>query len=362
MYKKFIKYGLSAVLYYSGLLELIRRVRLKRPTQGRLLVLMYHRVEDNVQGYDFAPSVTCAKMEQHMSYLRQKYKIISLDELSEYVHSRTLPSGDCLAVTFDDGYRDNYLNAYPILKRYNIPATIFLTSGFIGKSELFWWDRVSRILMAMTEKDAKLELADDIYPPTLTKILEDLSRVKGKNSRKRQRLVEELKRIYEDKKLQILVDLEKNISTCLPEMPAPPQNLNWDEVREMSKNGMTFGSHTVTHPIMTRINTKTAKWQVVQSKKRIEAQLGREVLHFAYPNGQPEDFNAEIRKIIRDEGYKSACSTIDGSNGIADSPYVLKRKCIDDYPLYVFAFELSPVRNIFNLLKKHWPLRGSGPN
>ena len=131
--KKEIKYGIKYFFYYTGILKLIRYLCKKSVKKGNLFILMYHRINDNEYGYA-SLSVSRHNFEKQLRHLKNNYKIISLDTLCGFIGSRKMPSEDCVAITFDDGYKDNYTNAYPILRKYEVPATIFLTSGHIGNN------------------------------------------------------------------------------------------------------------------------------------------------------------------------------------------------------------------------------------
>lgn len=216
----------------------------------KALIICYHCVKDQANSC-LRPTRT-ADFERQMRYLSRAYNPMSLECMARHIEGgMDLPSG-AIAVTFDDGYRDNYENAYPILKKYDIPATIFLTTDFIGTGQIPAWE----------------------------------------------------KGYYVAKE---------------------PLMLDWKQVREMSEDGIAFGSHTVTHPFLTRIPRGRAAEEMCVSKDIIEQKLGKHVTAFAYPSG---DFDATVKEMAKEAGYTAAVSIIAGHNDLHDDVHALKRNLI----------------------------------
>jgi peptidoglycan/xylan/chitin deacetylase (PgdA/CDA1 family) len=117
----------------------------------------------------------------------------------------------------------------------------------------------------------------------------------------------------------------------------------------MSAEGIEFGSHTVNHPILTKIGSDQAKYEISQSKKEIETKIGKAVLHFSYPNGERSDFDERIQRFVKDSNYISACSTINGTNTLKDDVFSLKRRAIGNYPICVFAAQIAGIFDLFNI-------------
>jgi peptidoglycan/xylan/chitin deacetylase (PgdA/CDA1 family) len=202
-------------------------------------------------------------------------------------------------VTFDDGYKDNYRYAFPILKKYKIPATIFLVTGHIDTGNLFWFEKVGYIIWKTKIKRLKLDSFGDFPLNSVNNRL--LSAFK---------IVEKMKKIKDEKK-NILIEKLINISKVeIPHDLGRDVILSWDEIKEMNEWGIDFGAHTVSHPILTRISLEQAKFEISQSKKEIEKRLGRSVKTFAYPNGTHEDFNTKIIDLVKESGFTCAVTTI----------------------------------------------------
>jgi len=303
--------------------------------------LMYHCISDNDYGDPFL-SVTSHNFERQIRHLKKRYKIISLSALVEYVRSGRPVSEDYIAITFDDGYRDNYINAYPVLKKYGVPATIFLTTGYIGTHKLFWWDRVAGIVRAIAGRNLRLDLPEDAYPKEISDIIIKVSSERTSDTGKAiNELCSLLKGISEDKKYLILDDLEKQTSHLSRDDKDRPYPLAWEEIRQMSECGVEFGAHTITHPILSMINEERARYEISRSKTEIEERIGKEVLHFSYPNGKDEDFSDKIKEFVKEGGYVSACTTIDGINKASGEVFSLKRIAVDNSPIFVFASKVS---------------------
>ena len=229
----------------------------------KALIICYHCIKD--KAYSHLRPTKVADFENQMRFLSKVYNPISLERMAQQIQNGTSLPSKAIAITFDDGYQDNYENAYPILKKYNVPATFFLTTGFIGTGEIPAWD----------------------------------------------------KGYYTNEKALML---------------------SWEQVREMSNSGISFGSHTLTHPFLTRIPRKHAQREILLSKDIIEQQIGKPVTTFAYPSG---NFNSEIKGIVKDAGYSAAVSTIPGYNSMHDDVHILKRNVIQLQSFYHRLFPLS---------------------
>lgn len=338
-----IKYLTGFAFYYTGLLRLINYFRKKVLRRRSFIVLTYHRISDSNYGDPFL-SITPHNFERQIQYLTRRFKVVSLQELVKHIQSQYSTLDDYIAITFDDGYRDNYTNAYPILKKYKVPATIFLTTGFIGTDKLFWWDRLAKIAKFIIGKNLHLNFPQDLYPEKIKDAISMISSGNiSKSSKAASILPILLKEISEEKKGLILDDLEKQISPLPKDGQDRPYSLTWDEVRQMNKDDIEFGSHTVTHPILTKAKSDQAKYEISHSKIEIEREIAKKVLHFSYPNGERSDFDEHIKQLVKDNNYISACTSINGANGLQDDVFSLKRRAIDNSPVYVFACKITGI-------------------
>jgi len=267
---------------------------LKRMYVGsQVVIMMYHRVSPYDEGWSLRP-LNPRIFEEQIRYFSRSYAILSLDELARYLRRGESPPKKAVVITFDDGYRDNYLHAFPILRKYRAPATIFLITGHIGGGELFWFDKVRYIVHHTDVKRLELEELGSYR-------LESASEraVEGAT------IVEKLIGLPYDRK-NFLIRKLFDISGV--EVPADLANqliLSWQEVLEMSRAGIQFGAHSVTHPALDKLPTARAEWEISQSKRDIERRLGVEVTSFAYPNGS---FHRQIVKCVKNSGFSCAVS------------------------------------------------------
>ena len=235
----------------------------RRLTGSQVAILMYHRVCPDEEN-QYLEALSVESFERQMEYFSRNYEIFSLDELVQHIVSEDFPSEKAVVVTFDDGYKDNYLYAYPILKKYHVPATIFLATGHIGSGKLFWWDKVGYIIQHSSIKQLNLDgLGSYCIESKIDK------------SRARFMITERLKKIEEGRKNLLI---EKLLNVCQVELPSDLGKkliLSWKEVKEMDNGTVTFGAHSVNHHILTSIPLEQAENEIVQSKKDIEEELGK---------------------------------------------------------------------------------------
>jgi peptidoglycan/xylan/chitin deacetylase (PgdA/CDA1 family) len=251
---------------------------------------------------------------------------------------KSLPQ-KAVAITFDDGYLDNYLYAYPFLKEHHIPATIFLTTGPIESNTLYWWDKIGYIIAHTSISQFNLSELGNF----------SLHSQKDK-SRIQEEITEALKLVREDRKDFLISQLSKISGVEIPLNVAKGLILSWDQIKDMSNNGISFGAHTVNHPILTNIPLERARWEIIQSKIDIENVLNKNVSLFSYPNG---DFNADIISIVKESGFICAVSFTRGKCvNLNDNIYTLGRFAPRDN-LQLFKFEqcglMSDLQTLTNI-------------
>jgi len=313
----------AAIANRLGLIDSYAFFR-RKLTKSQVAILMYHRISSSKDNWSLKP-LSPQIFEQQIGYFCRRYKILSLDELAQYIHQGESLPEKAVVITFDDGYKDNYLHAFPVLEKYKVPATIFLTTGHIGSGNLFWLDKVRYIIQHTT-----------INRINLNELVNYSLESEADKHRSSFAIANSLNKLPENNKNLLI---EKLLSVSNVDIPADLGRelvLSWDEVREMSNNGIIFGAHTVNHPVLTNMPLEQAKWEISQSKKDIEENLGKRVTAFAYPNG---DFNPEIVKFIKESGFTCAVSVLPGKLLSAkDSPYELGRiQAFEDFNKFKVA-------------------------
>jgi peptidoglycan/xylan/chitin deacetylase (PgdA/CDA1 family) len=225
-------------------------------------ILNYHKIDTLYHSLSIPPQ----EFEEQMAYLSQNgFTTISPDQLMSYLnHGKELPEKPIL-ITFDDGYLDNYTNAYPILKKYGFTATIFLVTNLVGHDERF---------------------------------------------------------------------------------------MTWDHVREMQKDGFVFGSHSVSHAVLTKLSREQAMAELIDSRKEMEQQLGVKARYFAYPTGA---YNLVVEEMVKQAGYKAAFTIRYGLAGTDSNPYALERipifKGQQTFRSFFIRLNAAPLLERFGLIR-----------
>ncbi len=286
----------------AKLLDTVGANRLYRMTLGRknVVILMYHSISLGSRGLsNGVVSATCSDFEEQMEYLAGNCTVIGTEKLRQIMAGRCSLPANPVMVTFDDGYMDNYLYAYPVLRRLRLPAVISLTTGHIGGLQPFWWDRLEYALFNTTKG--------------MVRALGPLSLATWQAREKARRLMlVRLKKLSERQKKQKLEEVEKELGVWAK--GSRHMFLGWRQVREMAGSGIEFAAHTVTHPILTRVSLADARREIRASKQEIEKRTGRPVQLFTYPNGQEEDMSERLDKEIAKAGFSFALSTSYGVN------------------------------------------------
>ena len=311
----------ASTLYHSGAVNLLqakaRRKLAEKPFDTRrgfpFGVLLYHRV--NSDGDPYFPSVSTEVFDAQMGYLARNYRVLSLGEIISRIQQGLEVEPYTIAVTFDDGYRDNFTHAHPILKKYRLPATLFVATSYIGTNRAMWNDQVSWAFKHTGRREFTLGIANRQFAFSL---------------RSTQDRINSLDIFLEA--LKSLSDSEKNdiVDFVMRELIGEKVNpqrlmLNWSELRQLAEEGWELGSHTVSHVILTRVGAAGVNHELRESKKTLEKELERQIFLFAYPNGKQPDFDLSTKDLVRDAGYKAAVTTVDGLNRRETDVFEIRR-------------------------------------
>ena len=283
---------------------------INRLSRKRITVLAYHRVVDiSRAGFDtYQPNVSASPddFQAQMDYVKEHYDVIDIEHLTLWLQGeRDLPARP-LVITFDDGYRDNYEHAYPILCQRKLPALLFVTTNFIGGSHSFYWDRMSRGFHHTQEASISIPGLGDIHWTNPKQRALALRQIIGK-----------LKLLPNEEK-EHLVDLALEALGMDTYRNAEPLAMDWDQVREMEDNGFSIGGHTHTHPILTRISLDQGRDEIRTCLAIIKKEIKRPALAFAYTNGLESDFNIQHEKILDEIGVQAAFSLLPGPTSRAE--------------------------------------------
>lgn len=297
-----IRQIMSALLSFSGIHALLERVYLS----DSAFVLMYHRVLSSVGQvpHHVQPGmfVTAATFEKQISYLRDTFEIIFLDDLVAKARKGERIGRYC-ALTFDDGWGDNYSEAFPLLKKYDVPATIFLSTGFVGTQRTFWVEEISSCLACLHAGS----LAGDQGPPSFARFVGEVSGLKRMDL---ETFLEGSIELLKKKSPHDREEIVTHLKGYLCSEHAPRQMLSWEEVREMSHSGLVrFGAHTVNHELLDQLPLQMARDEIYLSRQEIEQRLEQKVTTFAYPNG---NHSKAVQRILVEGGLDAAVTTRKG--------------------------------------------------
>lgn len=273
-------------------------------------VVVQRSIFERNRQLELTPSFLEKKIEE---YVAQKYTFVSLDEIyqNRLFRYRFPWQRKFVNVSFDDGFQDIYTESYPLLKRYNIPFTIYLTSDFPDKKAYIWWIVLEQIIL--DNSTVQLEGGESIVCNSIIskqlayeRIIQKIYAQEGNTLDAFQQLLQKYTPGY------------TGLSDSLV--------LKWEQIKEMCESGLcTIGSHTVSHPDLTKISEKKRMTELQNSKQRIRERLQREVEHFSYPHSF---HNGVVEMSVRDSGYKTATMGYGGSIRLGDNIYKLNRNYI----------------------------------
>lgn len=332
-WKSKLKESMFNFAFHSGIIRFGHSLN-----KSSLTVLNYHRI-DNPDRSDFdtfKPNVSARPedFDCQMEYVSRWFNVVSTRHVVEWLHGEKKLPPHAALITFDDGYLDNYSNAYPILRKYNFPAIIFLTTNHIESDLSFYWDLIAYCFYHTTRSQIQ-------FP--------DGTLRKWKNRAEGEKVSEELitflKALNEDEKRDWVAHLPDILEVAIPAGVFRNLMVSWNQVREMHQNGIEFGGHTMNHPILTRVSLERAKEEIIESKIRVDKEIGTKTLAFAYTNGMVNDFNTTIQNLTKEAGCDVAFTLLNGPSRLAEvkhEPFAIRRIFISHkHTLPQFAALLS---------------------
>jgi peptidoglycan/xylan/chitin deacetylase (PgdA/CDA1 family) len=324
----------ASAMFYTGALNLIRFVEMRRATgdEGKtrsypFAVLLYHRV--NPDNDPFFPAISVKAFDTQMRYLAANYRVLALADIIKEIREGVGVAPGTIAVTFDDGYRDNYVYAHPILRKYDLPATLFAATGYIGTDKLMWNDKIAMAVKLTNQKS--IALPGVAQSTALESKPEKLRAV--------QQIVEALKALPEPEKTGWVDQILRRLFD--KSMKVEPLMLSWAELRRLAHEGWEVGSHTTNHVILTRVPLSEAKEEINSSGSILQRELDRPVRLFAYPNGKADDYDTAIKKFLSDTGYIGAVTTDDRLNAQDADLFAIGRKSPWEESVPGFALKLQ---------------------
>ncbi len=311
---------MSATQY---LRRMLRRCRAR--WQPRAIILAYHRVAQVVSD----PQLLCvspANFAAQLAVLSRHYRVLSLNALVDALQSRRLPRRT-VVITFDDGYSDNFLEARPLLQRYECPATIFVTSGFIDRATEFWWDELERLTLLPNNLTPTVQLTinqhayswnlDDCadYSVAAASAHRGWHVLSPDTPTPRHHLYRELYALLHPlswTQRRDALDALRVQSDSSSMGRATHRVLSSQEIRRIAAEGLLeIGAHSVHHPRLSTLSDEQQAEEIVQSKQQLEAASGKPVTSFGYPYGTPADYTPATIALLRQADFRCACANFE---------------------------------------------------
>lgn len=311
--RKRILIGIAALFYYSGLVALARWWT--KRSQPCLIILNYHRAAGD-------------NLRRHLLYLRKHYRIEHIEQALAELYTpalqrsvrrqRRIP----LALTFDDGYNDNYTYALRLARELQVPMAIYLVPGYIESGRYFWWEEGQHLVERAQEREVviaghKYQLEQPTQRVELVGVIDFHLRYAHA--------------VAEREEFLDSVAHGLDVSLLPTNSDAPSLPLTWQQVAEMNESGwIDFGGHTMHHPILAYLSDITeVKYEIATCREVLEQRLGHPIYTFAYPVGQNQHIGETAVQEVRAAGYKWAMTTSYGFNTPRTDPYRLKRIEVD---------------------------------
>src|SRR5215468_4343222 len=306
------------------------------------LIITYHRFSEREGG----ARISARAFAEQVEYLAAHYTLVPLSRLAGCLRKRELPPR-LAAITIDDGYRDAYEIAFPILRKHCAPATVFVVTEFVEGTAWLWTDK-ARYLAAgaaaqafeigIGGRDLRLELNGAASRAVAAGLINAA-----------------LKPLSEEARDALIERLASELRVKLPERPPLAYGaINWRQAREMADAGMEIGSHTLTHSILTGLSDERLREEVGRSRDRIQSAIGRKVETFCYPNG---DYDLRAQCEVARAGYQFAVTTEVGLNSRRTDPLALRR-IHGEYDLARFIKNTSGFETAWERWRHRLSLRG----
>jgi len=279
--------------------------------RDKALILMYHRFSPD----DDRSSTSARAFGQHLKYLKARYTLVTISQLAQHLKSDEALPRSLAAITIDDGFRDAYEVAFPLLRRHNAPASLFAVTDFIDQKAWIWTDKMRFLTSRTTVEMFETSIGKDNLK----------CRLNGSESRldAAARANELLKQLPNEEKDEVISQIASTLNMTVPNLPpAECAPLTWEQAREMDLNGVEIASHTLTHPILTKVSDEKLCSELQESRARLEEMLNRENKSFCYPNG---NYDARVIQGVERAGYDCAVSTEYGLNARHGNLFLMRR-------------------------------------
>ncbi|WP_110954060.1 polysaccharide deacetylase family protein [Anaerosinus massiliensis] len=292
-----------------------------------VIILLYHRVAD-LEIDSQLLSVSIKNFDEQIKFLKSSYPILRFEDKWDNIKEKSI------CITFDDGYADNYYNALPILEKYNVPATFFISSGYIGTNKEFWWDDLERII-----------LLNKVIPAEVTINISGVAYKwntgsKGEILNFYNQLHPLLNDVSNTERIHIINELIEKLTPNL-DYRDTHRVLNELELKKFSQSPLvTIGGHTITHTRLGIQSYNEQKFEIDKSTDKIESIINDKLVVFSYPFGQKCDYNHDTIKILKDNNFKKVASNFPGQVHSWSNKYEIPRNLVRNWDVNVFKKEI----------------------
>ncbi|MBN1872025.1 MAG: polysaccharide deacetylase family protein [Candidatus Omnitrophica bacterium] len=289
---------------------------------GKLTILLYHGVTDiassGIENYS-GKHCNRAEFNNEMEFIKKNCNILSMDDVITHFSKRKVFPENSVVVTFDDGFKNNYTIALPILSRLSIPATFYVCPGIIGTDDMFWVDKLEDCINRTKKDVIEIEISgkSERFPLTDREkrifALESIKRhCKSVSNAEKDGILESLT-------VEAEVEPDVNASENYRAM-------TWDDIVDLNRHpGINVGGHSFTHTILSALSADEMKTEITRSIEMLETHLKTKVRHYSYPEGQEKHYNTAIIEFLKECGILCSPSAIDGVNTLEDDLFQLKR-------------------------------------
>jgi peptidoglycan/xylan/chitin deacetylase (PgdA/CDA1 family) len=316
-------------LYYSGVLSVLQAIRLRQ----RAVVLMYHRVLTAEQQREVGSNpgivITRDTFERQMAYLKRAFNVLSVGEFAHHIRDGVPFADSSCLITFDDGWRDNFENAWPVLHAESLPAVIFLPVNYVGTSRSFWRETLTRLLAHIVDETRRRPERRKIYAAILQRA--DLAAVLDLPGADPRAAISEALDPLKGRRIDEVNALVKALASAAAvnatELTAADRFMNWAEAEAMSRDGIAFGGHGAEHRLLGQIPEREVDDEVITMTAVMNKRLPAPVPSISYPNGS---WTPAVIEKVRRAGIALGFTTEPGTVSVGDEPLTIRRVNISE--------------------------------
>lgn len=284
---------------HKGLYALARLLTRKQPK-----ILMYHHFAEHGD----AVCTSVASFREQLQYIAKHYRAVTVSQLAQEYYDQGAVPPHTIALTIDDGYLDFYQYAFPLLKEFNIPATFYVTTGFVDGQHWLWTDQLHWMFETLADNCPAITLGNFSMPAATDDNRSWVQRSYALNGY--------LLTLDNNQKWKIIEELAASWQLEIPaQAPGMYAACNLEQLREMQDFGIEIGGHTVNHPSLGRVSLAEAEFEINESLQFLNQYLGESPRSLCYPNGQPGDYNEAIKSLAKNLGYSCAVTAFSDSKG-----------------------------------------------